>query len=70
MRNPALPARASIGEGKKTHAAVAKEDRVALSQVIDVINDRFGTDFNQADQLFFDQIIAVASESEELQQAA
>jgi CubicO group peptidase (beta-lactamase class C family) len=43
---------------------------VALSQVIDIVNDRFGTDFNQADQLFFDQIIAVAASSEELQQAA
>lgn len=29
---------------------------VALSSLIDVINERFGTDFNKADQLFFDRI--------------
>ncbi len=55
---------------KEVGTAIAKEDRVALSQVIDVVNDRFGTDFTQADQLFFDQLIAAASTSEELQQAA
>jgi len=49
---------------------VLRESPVALSQVIDVINDRFGTDFNQADQLFFDQIIAAAANSDELRQAA
>ena len=31
-----------------------------LSQLIDVINERFGTDFNQADQFFFDQIVEAA----------
>ncbi len=28
-----------------------------LSQLIDVVNGRFGTDFNQADQFFFDQVV-------------
>lgn len=46
------------------------EDQVALSQLINVLNDRFGTDFNQADQLFFDQIIEIAITNEGLQQAA
>jgi len=49
---------------------VLRESAVALSQVIDIINNRFGTDFNQADQLFFDQIIEAATNSVELQQAA
>lgn len=49
---------------------VIRDTIVKLSQLIDVINDRFGTEFNQADQLFFDQIIEAASLSEELQQAA
>ena len=49
---------------------VLRESAVALSQVIDIINNRFGTDFNQADQLFFDQIIEAATNSTELQQAA
>ena len=35
---------------------------VPLSRLIDVINDRFGTDFNQADQLFFDQLVEGAAE--------
>jgi type I restriction enzyme R subunit len=43
---------------------------VPLSQLIDLINDRFGTNFNQADQLFFDQLIETAVNSSELQQAA
>ncbi len=50
--------------------AVIRDTVVKLSQLIDVVNERFGTDFNQADQLFFDQIIEAASLSEELQQAA
>jgi type I restriction enzyme R subunit len=35
----------------------AKEKEVPLSQIIDVLNERFGTTFTKADQLFFDQII-------------
>jgi type I restriction enzyme R subunit len=38
--------------------------------VIDLLNERFGTDFNQADQLFFDQIAQIAVDDERLQQAA
>lgn len=49
---------------------VVRESPVKLSQLIDTINGRFGTDFNQADQLFFDQIVEAATNSEELQQAA
>ncbi|HEY3740523.1 MAG TPA: hypothetical protein VGL53_11800 [Bryobacteraceae bacterium] len=31
----------------------AKDAKVELSRLIDTINDRFGTDFTQADELFF-----------------
>ena len=41
-----------------------------LSQLIDVVNERFGTDFNQADQLFFDQIVEAAMADDNLRQAA
>lgn len=41
-----------------------------LSQLIDVVNERFGTDFNQADQLFFDQIVEAAVTDDNLRQAA
>jgi hypothetical protein len=40
------------------------------SQLIDVVNERFGTDFNQADQLFFDQIVEAAMTDDALRQAA
>lgn len=50
--------------------SVVRERAAQLSQVIEVINERFGTDFNQADQLFFDQLVEAATHSEELQQAA
>ncbi|KAB2810008.1 type I restriction endonuclease subunit R [Phaeocystidibacter luteus] len=33
-----------------------KEEKAALSEIIDVLNNRFGTEFNDADKLFFDQI--------------
>ena len=38
--------------------------------VAPILNQRFGTDFTQADQLFFDQIQEEAVESEALKQAA
>lgn len=37
------------------------EERVRLSKLIDVVNERFGTDFTDADQLFFDQIVEAAT---------
>lgn len=51
-------------------SGMVRETPVPLSRLIDVINERFGTDFNEADQLFFDQIIEVASRVESLKQAA
>jgi type I restriction enzyme R subunit len=35
-----------------------------------VVNERFGTDFNQADQLFFDQIVQATMADEGLRQVA
>ena len=48
----------------------AREEAVALSQLIQVLNERFGTDFTGADQLFFDQIVESAMADEALRQAA
>ena len=42
---------------------------IRLSELIDLLNERFGTDFTQADQLFFDQIQEEAVQSDVLQQA-
>jgi type I restriction-modification system DNA methylase subunit len=55
---------------KEVGSGVLHEEAVALSRLIDLINDRFGTDFNQADQLFFDQIVEAAAKDSVLQQAA
>lgn len=55
---------AEVGSG------VLREQPVPLSQLIDVVNARFGTDFNQADQLFFDQIVEAAMGDDGLRRAA
>lgn len=47
-----------------------REQPVPLSRLIDVVNERFGTDFTDADQLFFDQIVQAALADDELRQAA
>lgn len=46
------------------------DEAVALSSLVDKLNTRFGTDFTEADQLFFDQIRASAEASEQIQEAA
>ncbi|AWO92414.1 type I restriction endonuclease subunit R [Bradyrhizobium diazoefficiens] len=48
----------------------ADDQEVPLSQLVDKLNDRFGTDFKQADQLFFDQVAEAAIENETLKTAA
>lgn len=55
---------------KAVGSGVVRENAVPLSKLIDLLNSRFGTDFNQADQLFFDQLIESAIRLSELQQAA
>ena len=51
-------------------SGLLREEPVALSRLIDLVNDRFGTDFTEADQLFFDQIVEAALTDENLKQAA
>ena len=43
---------------------------MALSKLIDIVNERFGTEWLAADQLFFDQIVEAALADEALRQAA
>jgi type I restriction enzyme R subunit len=47
-----------------------KDEEVPLSTLVDKLNDCFGTDFNQADQLFFDQIRVSAEDNEKIVEAA
>lgn len=51
-------------------SAMTRPEPVKLSQLIDTLNERFGTDFTPADQLFFDQIVAAAVGDDGLKQAA
>ena len=51
-------------------SGLVRPQPMPLSQLIDVVNERFGTDFNQADQLFFDQIVEAAVADDELRQTA
>ena len=61
---PPLDGPTEVGSG------LARPQPVPLSQLIDIVNERFGTDFNQADQLFFDQIVEAAVANDGLRQAA
>jgi len=54
----------AVGTGK------SQDEQIELSQLIDLINERFGTDFKPADQLFLDQVREEAVANEVLRQAA
>jgi type I restriction enzyme, R subunit len=64
------------GEGGEVSGPVAvgtgtsHDEEVELSQLIDQLNERFGTEFKPADQLFFDAIRADAVADTSLRQAA
>jgi hypothetical protein len=47
-----------------------REAYVTLSRLIDLINEHFGAELSEADQLFFDQIAEAASQNESLRKAA
>lgn len=47
-----------------------KEEEAALSEIINTLNKRFGTEFEQADKLFFDQIEAELIADDKLSQQA
>lgn len=55
---------------REVGSGIVRAEHVSLSRLIDVINQRFGGELNEADQLFFDQIAEVASANESLQLAA
>jgi type I restriction enzyme R subunit len=59
-----VPAPTAVGTGKDRY------EQVELSRLIDVINDRFGTDFKPADQLFFEQLREESVSDTSIQQAA
>ena len=44
----------------------AEEDRIQLSELIKVLNEKFGTDFTEEDRLFFEQIREKASKDQDV----
>ncbi len=54
----------AVGTGK------SKEQEVELSKLITILNERYGTEFTQADELFFLQLREEAMADEGLQEAA
>ncbi|MCW9680141.1 type I restriction endonuclease subunit R [Dolichospermum planctonicum UHCC 0167] len=46
------------------------DQEVPLSQLINSLNERFGTDFTLADQLFFEQITETAIANDSIKKAA
>jgi type I restriction enzyme, R subunit len=53
-----------VGTGK------AKDEKVPLSEIIAVLNERFGTEFSEEDRLFFQQIKEKAAKDEQIIQTA
>jgi type I restriction enzyme R subunit len=53
-----------VGTGSKA------DEEVHLHEIIDIINERFGTDFTKADELLFEQIIADGKANETVRQRA
>jgi type I restriction enzyme, R subunit len=49
-----------VGTGK------AKDEKAPLSEIISVLNDRFGTEFTEEDRLFFEQIKERAAKNEQI----
>lgn len=54
----------SVGTG------VARDDEIELSKLIDILNERFGTEFKPGDELFFESIREDAVADSNLRQAA
>ena len=50
--------------------AKAKEEKVPLSEIIRILNERFATDFNDEDRLFFEQIKEKATKNPQVIQTA
>ncbi|WP_427158322.1 type I restriction endonuclease subunit R [Aliinostoc sp. HNIBRCY26] len=65
----------TAGQAEPLRGAIAVGTRqpdkeVPLSQLIDTLNERFGTNFTIADQLFFEQITETAIANDSIKQAA
>lgn len=55
---------------REVGTGMVRDEDVALSSLIDIINERFGSELTEADQLFFDQLAEAAVLDEALRRAA
>ncbi|MGY4636157.1 type I restriction endonuclease subunit R [Pseudomonas sp. TE24901] len=55
---------------REVGSGMVREENLSLSRLIDLINERFGVELNDSDQLFFDQITESAIAIESLRKAA
>jgi len=55
---------------KEVGTGIVRDEKVPLSRLIDLINERFGENLSDADQLFFDQITEAAAQVDAIRQAA
>jgi len=64
-----LEMKGEVGVRNITEAGIKreKEEKAPLSEIIQVLNERFGTDFTDADKLFFEQIEMELVSDEKLQ---
>jgi type I restriction enzyme R subunit len=49
---------------------LVRDEKAPLSEIIDIVNERFGTSFIRADQLFFDSVIEDAKADEDVAEKA
>ncbi|MEJ1363747.1 MAG: type I restriction endonuclease [Candidatus Sedimenticola sp. (ex Thyasira tokunagai)] len=55
---------------REVGTGMVRDEDVPLSSLINVINERFGSELTEADQLFFDQLAEAASMDDSLRRAA
>ena len=60
----------NLGGPSEVGTGTSTEEEVPLSELVKILNERFGTDFTEADRLFFEQIEEEAFASEDLKEAA
>lgn len=65
-----LGARSEVSGPTAVGTGVARGEEIELSRLIDILNERFGTEFRPGDQLFFDSIREDALADSNLRQAA
>lgn len=68
-QNVLMEPQGEYGLDGKNEAGIrmSKEERAALSEIIEVLNKRFSTEFNDADKLYFDQIEEAVAHADKIE---